>query len=149
MYRYLIVHNQRGYTLIESLFQLAIFAVFVQLLVLFFLWKSPIEKQYSSMTNTAWELFVVDMQAALIDVHKFDIHANSRGLQLVNNRGVIDIEQNHNVIRKKVDGLGHVPFLTDVQSTIFTFDGTTLLIDVTMLDGTRKERDFAVGFYPK
>ena len=38
--------DEQGYTFIESLFQLIILAIFVQLFLLFFLWKAPIERQY-------------------------------------------------------------------------------------------------------
>ena len=57
--------NDRGYTLIESLFQLVLFALFVQLFLLFFYWKAPIERQYTNMSSGAWELFAVDLQDVL------------------------------------------------------------------------------------
>lgn len=143
------MENQCGYTLIESLFQLLVFVAFMHLFVLFFFWKAPIENQYSLMSNTGWELFAADIQAALIDLDDFEVYANQRGIKFKNDRGVIDIEQRNGVIRKKVDGLGHIPFLTHVQSANFTVEGVTLVVDVTMLDGTRKERDFAIGFIQK
>lgn len=143
----LLTSNDRGYTLIESLFQLVIFAVFVQLFLLFFYWKAPIERQYSEMSSVAWEMFAVDLQDELVNIQALTVHSNARGIEFITSRGRINVEQNNTVIRKSIDGLGHVPFLTAVESVRFTVDGTILFADVVMLDGTKKERDFAIGFY--
>ena len=144
-----LIANNRGYTLIESLFQLVIFAVFVQLFLLFFYWKAPIERQYSDMSSVAWEMFAVDVQNELVNIQSLQVRSNARGIEFNTSRGRINIEQNNTVIRKSIDGLGHIPFLTEVSSVKFSLTGTKLLVDVTLLDGTRKERDFEVGFYPK
>ena len=135
-----------GYTLLESLLHLIIFAVFAQLILLFFLWKSPIEQIYTNKSTTAWELFAMDLQENLSDIRQFEIHDGSRGIRVRNQKDVaIDIEQRNGVIRKRTSQEGHVPLLTDIYSAIFSFDGATLLVEVTMADGTRKERDFAIG----
>ena len=44
-------------------------------------------------------------------------------MQFRNERGMIAIEQSGTVIRKRVDGKGHIPILTDVRSVSFEFDG--------------------------
>lgn len=141
--------DERGYTFIESLFQLIILAILVQLFLLFFLWKAPIENQYTKMAATDWELFAVDMQRLLTDVQQIQVYPTGRGITFSNKRGIIDVEQGAGVIRKKVYGQGHVPVLTNVRSVIFYLDGSTLFADVTLLDGSRKERGFAIGLYPE
>lgn len=149
MHRLLRIDNDRGFTLIESILQLMIFVVFIHLVILFIFWKEPIERQYNNMSDADWELFVVDLQDSIIDVEDFRIHDDKRGLEFVTGRGRIDIEYRNGVIRKRIDGLGHIPFLTEVNKTQFTFDGIRLSVDVTMLDGTRRERTFAVGLNSK
>ena len=141
--------EEKGYTFIESLFQLIVFVIFAQLFILFFLWKAPIEQQYTNMTNGAWELFAVDFQASIVDVREFNVHQGGRGIRFVTDRGRIDIEQRNTMIRKAIDGQGHIPFLTNVHSVYFTLNEPILSVTVTMLDGTRKERDFAIGFISK
>lgn len=148
MSRILRKSNENGYTLIESLFQLIIFATFVQLFLLFFYWKAPIERHYSDTTSSAWEMFAVDLQDELTNVQKIEGRRNATGIQFVTERGRINIEQNNTVIRKTIDGLGHIPLLTAVSSAEFKLNDTTLFVAATMLDGTRKERDFEVGIYP-
>lgn len=143
------INDNRGYTLIESLLQLVLFVVFVHLFILFIFWKEPIERQFANMSDTAWEMFAVDLQDSIADVEEFKVHEGGRGIQFLTGRGRIDIEYRSGVIRKLVDGLGHVPFLTGVYTIRFTFDGMVLFVDATMLDGTRKERTFAVGLNPK
>ena len=101
------------------------------------------------MSDTDWEMFAVDLQESIADVEKFNVHDDRRGIQFLTGRGRIDIEYRNGVIRKRIDGLGHIPFLTGVNALQFTFDGMLLSVDVTMLDGTRRERIFAVGLNPK
>ena len=141
--------KEKGYTFIESLFQLIIFVTFAHLFILFFLWKAPIEQQYTNMSDGAWELFAVDFQASIVDVNEFNVHPGGRGIRFVTDRGRIDIEQRNTMIRKAIDGQGHIPFLTDVYSVYFILNDPVVSVTVTMLDGTRKERDFAIGFTSK
>ena len=141
--------EEKGYTFIESLFQLIVFVAFSHLFILFFLWKAPIEQQYTNMSDGAWELFAVDFQASIVDVNEFNVHLGGRGIRFVTDRGRIDIEQRNTVIRKAIDGQGHIPFLTNVHSVYFTLNDPVVSVTVTMLDGTRKERDFAIGFISK
>ncbi|MCZ2260082.1 competence type IV pilus minor pilin ComGF [Sporosarcina sp. G11-34] len=149
MSRLLNHRDEKGYTFVESLFQLIILTVFVQFIVLFFLWKASIEQQYTNMAVVDWELFAADFQQNLSDVEQLAIHPTGRGVQFVNSRGVIDIEQGNAVIRKRVDGKGHVPLLTNIRSATFSLEGTTLYAYVTLIDGSQKERGFAVGLYPE
>lgn len=149
MHRFLKLSDNRGYTLIESLFQLMIFGAFVHLFILFIFWKGPIERQYANRSDIAWEIFTVDLQDAIINVEEFNVHEGGRGIQFLTDRGRIDIEYRNQVIRKRIDGLGHIPFLTEVYTSLFSYDGMRLSVDITMLDGTRRERVFAVGHNQK
>lgn len=148
MFQLLKMSNEKGFSLIESIFQLLIFAAFLQLLILFFYWKIPIEQQYST-SHAGWEMFVADVQDELADVRRIELQKNGQGIQFITERGRINLEHRQNVIRKTVDGAGHVPFLTAVSKAQFTLEGTQLVISATLVDGTRKERDFKVGIYPE
>lgn len=148
MLRLLRGSNEKGFSLIESIFQLMIFAAFIQLVVLFFYWKIPIEDQYSA-SHAVWEMFVADIQDELVHVQKIEVQKNGQGIQFTTERGRINIGRNQNVIRKTVDGTGHVPFLTEVSEVQFTLEESNLVISAILIDGTRKERDFQVGIYPE
>ena len=141
--------NEQGYTFLESIFQLIILIIFIHLFLLFFFWKGSIEQRYTDYSSTEWELFSADLQYLLSDVSEIRLVNAGRTIRLKNNRGLIDIEQNGTVIRKRVDTTGHVPMVTGVKAVAFTFDGITITAYVTMLDDSVKVRGFAVGVYLK
>lgn len=142
-----ILSRDCGYTLLESLFQLIIFTTFAHLLITFFLWKAPIERQYGNMSTSEWELFSANIQKEIANVSEFSVYPSENGIVMRTSHGRINFEHENGVIRKRVDGQGHVPFLTKVSTTKFTQSGTALFVEVTFFDGTRKERDFAIGLY--
>jgi competence protein ComGF len=141
--------DERGYTFLESIFQLIIMSLFIHLFLLFFFWKGPIEQRYSDYSSTEWELFSADLQYLLSDVSEIRLLNGGRTIRLKNNRGLVDIEQSGNVIRKRVDETGHIPLVTGVKEATYTFDGMTIIARVKMLNDSVKIRGFAVGFYPK
>lgn len=149
MCRVLNRFNQSGYTLIESLFQLIILSIFLQLFVLFFFWKSPIEEQYSDVNSMEWELFAIDLQQLLVEVQEIELISGNMGIQFRTGENSIRVEKSSSVIRKRTNKLGHVPLLTGIQSVTFSLTGINLNADVIMLDGSQKERSFAVGYYPE
>ncbi|AOV07844.1 hypothetical protein BI350_10065 [Sporosarcina ureilytica] len=126
-----------------------IFALFAQLFSLFFYWKGPIERQYTDHSAIAWEMFAADFQAELTTIQSLEVHQNGDGIHFRTDRGLIAIEQRNHVIRKSIDGLGHVPFLTNISSVQFSLHHPLLVVYVTMQDGTRKERDFIIGDYSR
>lgn len=141
--------DERGYTLLESIFQLLIMTAFIHLVLMFFFWKGSLEQQYADYTSTQWELFSAELQQLLAEVSEIQLLNADKVVHFRNNHGSVDIEQNGNVIRKRVTGDGHVPLFTDVRSVAFTLDSMTLTVLVTMLDGSVKVRGFAVGLYTK
>lgn len=143
------LRNDSGYTLLETIFQVMIFALFAQLFLLFFYWKAPIERQYMNRSAIQWEMFAVDMQDELVELSTIEIVQAGKGIRFTTTRGMITIEEKNHVIRKAIDGQGHVPLLTEVTSTSFTLNEPMLVVEVIMQDGTRKERDFTIGHYPK
>lgn len=149
MCRYAYVKKEAGYTLLETIFQVMIFAMFTQLFLLFFYWKAPIERQYTDRSAIQWELFAADFQEELVNIQSIEVIRSGRGIRFQTTRGRIVIEENKDVIRKTIDGQGHVPFLTEVSSVTFTLNDSILIVDAVMQNGTRKERDFTIGRYSK
>ncbi|MFS0575199.1 competence type IV pilus minor pilin ComGF [Sporosarcina sp. 179-K 3D1 HS] len=140
--------DEQGYTFLESVFHLLIAIAFLQLFLLFFVWKAPIERQFSDHTATEWELFAIDMQRLLKNVSTFDMPDKDKISFRINGL-THQVGLSGNVIRWQKAGEGHVPILTNVRSVVFSFDGTIVTADVTMLDGQTRERGFAVGLFPE
>lgn len=141
--------NERGFTLLETIFQVMIFGMFAQLFLLFFLWKAPIERQYMNRSAVQWEMFAANLQDELVELSSIELLRVGEGIRFQTERGIITIEEKNQVIRKTVMGQGHVPFLTEVASATFTLNEPIVHVQVTMQDGTQKGRDFTIGYYPK
>ncbi|MCM3710904.1 ComGF family competence protein [Sporosarcina luteola] len=130
----------------EALFQLLILGIFLHFFVLFFYWKLPIERQLQDYYATEWELFAIDLQALLLDVDDFNVHLGERSISFTNERGKIEVGQSGNVIRKLINKTGYIPLFTSISSVAFSHEGYELNMEVTMLDGRKRERRFAIGF---
>lgn len=143
--------NEDGYTLLEAMLHLIIFALFAQLFVLFFYWKIPIDRQYKNNSIIAWEVFAADFQDEIVFLNSpVEVINSGKGVRFRTTRGVITIEMNNRVIRKRINGLGHVPLLTEVAHTHFKLNDEPILhVEVLMADGTEVERDFVIGRYAK
>lgn len=148
MYR-IRLKNEAGHTLFEAILHIVIFALFAQLFVLFFYWKAPIDRQYKNPSKVAWEMFAADFQDEILQVDSMEVIRSGEGIRFQTARGIIIIELGNQVIRKRVDGLGHVPLITEVVRTNFTLKDPILQVEVLMEDGTQMERDFIIGRNPK
>ncbi|WP_252502956.1 ComGF family competence protein [Sporosarcina sp. Marseille-Q4943] len=145
MHRVLKCCNESGYSLLEALFQLLIMGIFLHFAVLFYYWKQPIERQLEDYYATEWELFAIDLQALLVDVEDFNVLMGNRSILFTNDRGTIEVGQSNYVIRKLTNFKGYIPLFTNVSDVIFTHEGHELNVEVTMLDGRKRERRFAIG----
>lgn len=143
------IKSNYGYTFVESIFQLVILTVFLHLLVLFFIWKGSVEERYPDNGSIEWELFAMDMQQMLLTIEQLDIRSGGTALRLLNERGRIDIARSNTVIRKQIDGQGHVPLLTNVQSIQFEHTEDHLIVFVKTSSGKSIERSFIVGKSPQ
>lgn len=146
MHSVLKLRDESGYSLLEALFQLLIMGIFLHFFVLFFYWKLPIERQLQDYYATEWELFAIDLQALLIDVDDFNVHLGNRAITFTNERGKIEVGQSNYVIRKSINKTGYIPLFTNISSVVFNHEGYELNVEVTMLDGRKRERRFAIGF---
>ncbi|PIC81003.1 hypothetical protein CSV75_04280 [Sporosarcina sp. P18a] len=138
--------DEKGYSLVESIIHLLIFTMLIQFTILFFYWQVPMKKAYQGDLLGEWELFSLEVQELLEEVTRVEevklttitFHAPKRR---------ITIQQYDTMLRKVVDGTGHVPLLMNVKSSKFTVKDSELKIAVEMKDGVRKERTFAIGLY--
>ncbi|MCG7345146.1 ComGF family competence protein [Sporosarcina sp. ACRSL] len=145
MHRVLKSPNELGYSLLEALFHLLLMGIFLHFVILIFYWKLPIERQLEDYYATEWELFAIELQALLADVEDFHVLMGDRAISFTNDRGKVEIGQNNFVIRKLVNTKGYIPLYTNVSTVIFKHEGHELKVFVTMLDGTKRERRFAIG----
>lgn len=98
---------------------------------------------------TEWELFAIDLQELLLEVDELTLSLGNRGISFTNDRGRIQVGQVETVIRKTTHEKGYIPLFTNVAKTAFIVEDYELLLKVTMLDGSVRERRFAIGSYSK
>lgn len=138
--------NEKGYSLVESVIHLLIFIMLIQFTVLFFYWKAPVDHVYQGDLLGEWELFSLELQELLEEVTVVE-EVKSTLITFHTKKGRMTIQQYDNMLRKVVNGTGHVPLLMNVKSSKFTMKGSELKIAVEMKNGMRKERTFAIGLY--
>ncbi|ARD46808.1 hypothetical protein SporoP37_00595 [Sporosarcina sp. P37] len=136
--------NDKGFSLVESIIHLLIFSVIIQMTVLFFYWQAPVEKVYQEELLGEWELFSLELQELLKEVESIT-EPTKTSFAFRTERGRITIQHYDKMLRKLVDGAGHVPLLMNVKNCNFTVLDDQLHIVVVMLNGVRKERTFAIG----
>lgn len=70
--------NDKGYTLIEAIFQLVVFVLVSQLFVLIMLWFAEMKSTMLTDEQTKWELFVYDVNHSLQNVSAFAIREDRK-----------------------------------------------------------------------
>ncbi len=147
MYKSRKLKDESGYTLIESMFQLLITCLFIQLFLMFFFWKYTIEMQYTNYANTEWELFLTEMQVGLAEVT--DLSVKDASFTFKKDNSVYSFNQKGSVLRQQKNGEGHLPLLTGIRTIQFIYEQEVLTIQATMEDNTIKKRSLVVGLSTK
>ena len=60
--------NEKGYTLLEALFQVVVFVILSHVFILIMLWYSEMKSTVFAVEQTKWELFVYDVNTYFVDV---------------------------------------------------------------------------------
>jgi len=136
--------NERGYTFVESILQLIIFALFAEVFVLIMLWTGHFQSTALTKEHTEWELFVNDLLNYVAVSQKVEVVQKGHGIRVTQLERVVEVEQYEQLIRKQVDGLGHEPMLIGVKSVEFNLQQTKLFLKVEFLNGLQKEREIIV-----
>lgn len=140
------MRNESGYTLIEAIFQLSVFFLFVHFVLLFFFWQNQIQAKIGHASDTAWELFVLEFQKELSYAQTIDKQRGKEGVIFHTSRGLIAVESNNGVLRKTVDGQGHIPLLTHVKQAKFDIQDSLITVSAEFDTGQEKERTFVIGY---
>lgn len=136
-----------GFTLIETLFQLAVMAIIVQLLLTYIQVFFSFQQTFYAR-DTAWELFIFEMDEL--------IHVSEEPLTIRLNRQLTrnylgedgrivteEFEVVNQSFRYSKNG-GNEFLLFHVRDIYFTQQQHSLYVEVTFLDGSKKERTFIV-----
>ena len=143
MYLIAKIKNQRGFTLLESLFHLAVLVMFASISILIVIWVRDIQNINQIKHDVNWELFVYD-------VHQYN--ENSKSGEIVSpkilrldpandpdNREFY-IEQPNNHVRKRSNKGGNEIMLPNVQGLQYRQEGNEIIMKVVTQDGKLRER---------
>ncbi|MDV6377893.1 competence type IV pilus minor pilin ComGF [Sporosarcina sp. GW1-11] len=136
--------DEKGFSLFESMIHLLIFTILIQLTLLFFHWKEPVQSSYQNDFLSEWEVFSLEVQELLKEVHVIE-QPRTTSFTFHTERGRITLQVYQQMIRKLVNGEGHVPLLVDLRSANFLVEGNRLKIMVEKTNGIKKEGTFAIG----
>ena len=139
--------NERGYTLIESIFQLVVVMLFAQLIILIFMWFAQFQAIDKMKDDVNWELFVLDVHIYLENAREFRLVSPTAirvDTNIKNEQRIFIIEKSEKHIRKKSELGGNEIMLGYVDKAQFSVNGHELLLQVTMKNGATRERVFIV-----
>lgn len=141
-----LMKSNKGFTFIESMFQLIVLLLFSQFFGFIYSWFHQIDSNLNSQEAT-WEMFIFELQQYINDSSEVTLPNANSVVHLENKQTgeVTQISRYGDMIRKQVDDKGHVPLLMGVKKVTFEKNENTLTISVQFTDGKTKERSFFVG----
>ncbi|MEB2299762.1 ComGF family competence protein [Lysinibacillus xylanilyticus] len=140
--------NERGYTLLEALFQLVVFVLIAYLVVFIMLWFAEMKTTVLSDEQSKWELFVYDLNMYVNDISSFTIRKDQKRITFQAADTIHNIDCYSNIIRDQVNG-GHVPMLIGINKCQFKYEENMLTVAVELPSGSKKERTFYVPVIEK
>jgi len=70
--------NERGYTLLEAMFQLVVFVLIAHFVVFIMVWFAEMKTTMLSDEQSKWELFVYDLNMYVNDISSFSIRNDQK-----------------------------------------------------------------------
>ncbi|WP_330938286.1 competence type IV pilus minor pilin ComGF [Bacillus licheniformis] len=128
--------GQRGYTLLNIMFSLMVHMFVAGTMAsIFHLFLSP-ERNGSDIHPREWTITaeqILKESRNSIDIRSAGDH---QSLAMTNRQGdTVRYEQYQTVIRKRVNGKGHVPLLQHVKKMRFMIENHLLILEATSLSG--------------
>jgi len=137
--------TNKGYTLIESILQLAVLLLFSQLILFYSVWFKQVEKHFFHSETIDWEMFSLDMESYVSSVTSIQEQINHTGIRYMKDGDEYDIECYPLLIRKQKNRLGHEPMLIGVKSCEMRVVENQVAIQVEFVNGRKEERTYEVS----
>ena len=146
------IYNERGFTLLESLFQLTVFTLFSAISLLLLLWVRDLQQLEMMKDEVNWELFVYDLhQYNMNSASGRVLNSNMLQLEILNDPEerlfVFDKSEEH--LRKRSNKGGNEIMLPFVEKWELEIVENEVNMRVVMKSGTKRERDLVLPLPPK
>ena len=142
--------NEKGYTLLESLFHLMVFVLFASISTLMIYWFRDSYNFQKIKEDVNWELFIYDLnqyneksiKGELLDAKKLRMEFINDPNELEDLMYVFTLSNNH--LYKTTRNGGYEILLPNVANWNLKVEGTDILMKVVMKDGTIRERSIVL-----
>lgn len=143
-----VLKHQKGFTLIEALFQLVVFALFTQLAIGFYLLIQHWNASFFTEESIEWEIFIQDFQQYLLEIE--EIYQTGNALYIVDSSAEnIKIDKISDVLRLQINNKGYVPLLIGIKNVDFSISDPFLTVKIEFLNGIVKERELFIQYVEK
>lgn len=144
--------NERGFTLLENLFQLTVFVLFTSISLLIFIWVRDLQQIEMMKDEVNWELFVYDLhQYNMNSASGRVLNSNLLQLEIINDPEerlfVFDKTEAH--LRKRSNKGGNEIMLPFVENWELAIIENEVNMRVVMKNGTTRERNLVLPLAPK
>lgn len=146
------IFNERGFTLLESLFQLTVFVLFTAISLLILIWVRDLQQLETMKDEVNWELFIYDLhQYNMNSASGMVLSSGMLQLEISNDPEerlfVFDKSEQH--LRKRSNKGGNEIMLPFVEKWELAVDENDVNMRVVMKNGTKRERDLVLPLPPK
>lgn len=142
-----VLGNREGFTLLEALFQLLVFSLFVQFVFLLYFLIHQWNETFLADEQIQWEIFIQDFQQYLLNVDK--IYVMNHSLYIESAEQTIKINKISDVLRLQINEQGYVPLLIGIRNAEFSLSDQLIAVKVEFLNGRSRERTLFVQYAEK
>ncbi|MBS4199655.1 ComGF family competence protein [Bacillus sp. FJAT-49732] len=137
------MNDQKGFTLLDSIFCMLILTIIMSLMPLLFHSFAVIDRTIKVDEDFEWNLFLIQLRNELEDAEK--VYVNTHPNRILIEKNLMIIYETHgNRIRRTVNEKGHEIVLQHVSSVSFTKIDHMLLVNVSFTNGVKEEARFII-----
>ncbi|WP_191991725.1 competence type IV pilus minor pilin ComGF [Bacillus aerolatus] len=138
----LVLKNNNGFTMVESLLVLLIFISVAALFPLVYGAVFRVEERLDPERRLEWELFALQLRKEMNMSHSIQPAADK--LTFVHDTDTISIEKYNEGVRRRVGGRGHEMILQEISSVQFYWCGSALCVTAVFKNGEKEKAQFCI-----
>ncbi|MCR2820381.1 competence type IV pilus minor pilin ComGF [Lederbergia panacisoli] len=137
-----VLNNQKGFTLLDSIFSMFILTIIMSVIPLIIQSFSAIDQAISVEEDFEWNLFLIDFRSELVEAEKVRVYSNRI---LIDKNNFLTIYETYgDSIRRTFNNKGHEIVLQYVPSVKFSQIDQMLLLHVVFSNGVKEEARFVI-----
>ncbi|MCJ8006818.1 competence type IV pilus minor pilin ComGF [Lederbergia wuyishanensis] len=138
-----VTNDQKGFTLLDSIFCMLILSIIMSLMPLLFQSFATIDRTIYVDEDFEWNLFLIHLRKELKDAEKVYVYSHPNRI-LIEKNFMIIYEPYSSSVRRTVNDRGHEIVLQQVSSVKFSKIDQLLIVNVTFSSGVKEEARFVI-----